>query len=158
SLIDLVGPKRTALGEGWFFTTRSTWCSGDEPVATMEFRILKFRPREADAQAEPAKEAEPDLGPVMRPVIWPDTAFFWAGTAIGGLRIQSCGDCGALRHPPGPMCMECGSLNPKYVVAAGTGEVFSYVVHHHPPVPGKRLPIAIALVELTEGVRVLAEM
>jgi hypothetical protein len=54
--------------------------------------------------------------------------------------------------------MECGSPNPKYVVAAGTGEVFSYVVHHHPPVPGKRLPIVIALVELTEGVRVLGEM
>lgn len=158
SLVELIGPKRTALGEGWFFTTRSTWYSGDEPVATMDFRILKFRPREAGGQAQPAKQAEPDLGPVMRPVISPDTAFFWAGTAIGELRIQSCGDCGALRHPPGPMCMECGSPNPKYVVAAGTGEVFSYVVHHHPPVPGKRLPIVIALVELTEGVRMLAEM
>lgn len=158
SLLDLIGPKRTALGEGWFFTTRSTWYSGDEPVATMDFRILKFRPREADVDAQPPKQAEPDLGPVMRPVISPDTAFFWAGTAIGELRIQSCGDCGVLRHPPGPMCMECGSPNPKYVVAAGTGEVFSYVVHHHPPVPGKRLPIVIALVQLTEGPRVLAEM
>jgi uncharacterized OB-fold protein/acyl dehydratase len=158
SLIDLIGPKRTALGDGWFFTTRSTWYSGDEAVATMDFRILKFRPREAGGHALPAKRVEPDLGPVMRPVISPDTAFFWAGTAAGELRIQSCGDCGALRHPPGPMCMECGSPNPKYVVAAGTGEVFSYVVHHHPPVPGKRLPIVIALVELTEGVRVMAEM
>jgi uncharacterized OB-fold protein/acyl dehydratase len=158
SLIDLIGPKRTALGEGWFFTTRSTWYSGDEPVATMDFRILKFRPREAGAVAQQPTQAEPDLGPVMRPVISADTAFFWAGTAIGELRIQCCGDCGALRHPPGPMCMECGSPNPKFVVAAGTGEVFSYVVHHHPPVPGKRLPIVIALVELTEGVRVLAEM
>jgi uncharacterized OB-fold protein/acyl dehydratase len=158
SLIDLIGPKRTALGEGWFFTTRSTWYSGGEPVATMDFRILKFRPREAGAQAQPTKQAELNLGPVMRPVISPDTAFFWAGTAVGEMRIQSCGDCGALRHPPGPMCMECGSPNPKYVVAHGTGEVFSYVVHHHPPVPGKRLPIVIALVELTEGVRVLAEM
>jgi hypothetical protein len=43
-------------------------------------------------------------------------------------------------------------------VAAGTGTVFSYVVHHHPPVPGKRLPLVIALVELDEGVRVLGEM
>ena len=158
SLIDLIGPKRTALGDGWFFTTRSTWYSCDEAVATMDFRILKFRPREAGGQPPPAKRDEPDLGPVMRPVVSPDTAFFWAGTAVGELRIQSCGDCGALRHPPGPMCMECGSPNPKYVVAAGTGEVFSYVVHHHPPVPGKRLPIVIALVELTEGVRVMAEM
>src|SRR5690348_1779125 len=50
SLLDVTGPKRTALGEGWFVTTRSTWYAGDEPVATMDFRILKFRPRPAQAQ------------------------------------------------------------------------------------------------------------
>ena len=43
-LLDVTGPKRTALGEGWFVTTRSTWFSAGEPVATMDFRILKFRP------------------------------------------------------------------------------------------------------------------
>jgi uncharacterized OB-fold protein/acyl dehydratase len=164
SLTDLVGPKRTALGEGWFFTTRHTWYSAGEAVATMDFRILKFAPPQADQQARTPAPAGPDLaGPdlastVMRPVISPDTAFFWAGTAVGDLRIQSCGDCAALRHPPGPMCLECGSPNPRYVVAAGTGEVFSYIVHHHPPVPGKRLPMVLALVELTEGVRVLGEL
>jgi uncharacterized protein len=160
-LTDLAGPKQTALGEGWFFTTRNTWYGGDEPVATMDFRILKFRPsagRSEPRSARSAQQPEPDLGAVMRPVISPDTSFFWAGTAAGELRIQSCADCGTLRHPPGPMCLQCGSPNPKYVVAAGTGEVFSYVVHHHPPVPGKRLPLVIALVELTEGVRVLGEM
>ena len=44
------------------------------------------------------------------------------------------------------------------MVAAGSGTVFSYVVHHHPPVPGKKLPLVIALAELDEGVRVLGEM
>ncbi len=158
-LIDLAGPKRTALGEGWFFTTRNTWYSGDEPVATMDFRILKFRPPEPGQ--EPGRPAPPPAagsGPVMRPVISPDTAFFWAGTAARELRIQRCTECGALRHPPGPMCLECGSPKPDYVVAAGTGEVFSFIVHHHPPVPGKRLPMVLALVELTEGVRVLGEL
>ena len=48
--------------------------------------------------------------------------------------------------------------NGGYVVAAGTGEVFSYVVHHHPPVPGKRLPMVVALVQLPEGVRMVGEM
>ncbi len=162
SLIDLIGPKRTALGEGWFFTTRNTWYSGDEAVATMDFRILKFRPAaaagERASQPPAAQAAVPPGGFVMRPVISPDTRFFWHGMSAGELRIQHCGACGALRHPPGPMCPQCGSADPGYVRAAGRGTVFSYVVHHHPPVPGKQLPLVIALVELDEGVRLLAEM
>jgi hypothetical protein len=164
ALIGLTGPKQTALGEGWFFTTRQTWYTGDEVVATMDFRILKFRPQRSGNPAASAREsgtaakAAAPGGFVMRPVVSPDTAFFWEGTRQGELRIQQCADCGALRHPPGPMCTSCGSPSPKYIVASGTGEVFSYVVHHHPPVPGKKLPLVIALVELDEGVRVLAEM
>jgi hypothetical protein len=151
-LLDVTGPKRTALGEGWFVTTRSTWFSADEPVATMDFRILKFRPSQ-----EPPTHA--NLTSPMLPLVTPDTAFFWDGTAVGELRIQRCAACGALRHPPGPMCPACGEASDGgYTVAAGTGEVFSYVVHHHPPVPGKRLPMVVALVQLPEGVRILGEM
>jgi len=95
----------------------------------------------------------------MRPQVTSDTAFFWAGTLAGELRIQRCPACGALRHPPGPMCPACGTPGDGgYVVAAGTGEVFSYVVHHHPPVPGKKLPLVVALVQLPEGVRMVGEM
>ena len=52
-LLDVTGPKRTALGEGWFVTTRSTWFSAGEPVATMDFRILKFRPPPPPTTAPP---------------------------------------------------------------------------------------------------------
>ncbi len=31
-------------------------------------------------------------------------------------------------------------------------------MHHHPPVPGKRLPMVVALVQLPEGVRMVGEM
>ena len=167
-LLDVTGPKRTALGEGWFVTTRSTWFSGDEPVATMDFRILKFRPPDPAPVPDLASTAAPPPEPAMLPLITPDTAFFWDGTAAGELRIQRCARCGALRHPPGPMCPACGEASTAgvaggaggegYTVAAGTGEVFSYVVHHHPPVPGKRLPMVVALVQLPEGVRILGEM
>jgi uncharacterized OB-fold protein len=157
-LLDVTGPKRTALGEGWFVTTRSTWFSADEPVATMDFRILKFRPPDPAATPPPAAARENPTSPML-PLITPDTAFFWDGTAAGELRIQRCAACGALRHPPGPMCPACGAASDGgYTVAAGTGEVFSYVVHHHPPVPGKRLPMVVALVHLPEGVLILGEM
>jgi uncharacterized OB-fold protein len=145
-LADVVGPKRTALGDGWFVTTLSTWYVDAEPVAEMMFRVLKFKPESA---APPG---------VLRPVVSQDTAFFWDGAAAGELRVQRCGVCKALRHPPGPACPECGALEPEYVVASGFGEVYSYVVHHHPPVPGRELPFVIALVELDEGVRMVAEL
>ena len=160
-LTDVVGPKRTALGEGWFVTTVSTWSvgSGDdaEPVAEMMFRILKFRP---PAPPEPPKPPEPPAAPraVLRPVVNRDTEYFWAGMATGELRVWRCGECGLLRHPPGPMCPRCGAARPEHLVASGRGEVYSYVVHHHPPVPGRELPFVVALVALEEGVRVLGEL
>ncbi len=95
---------------------------------------------------------------VVRPMMNRDSQFFWDGTALGELRIQSCNVCEALRFPPGPACPDCGAFDRGYVVGLGTGTVFSYVVHRHPPVPGKDLPIVIALVDLDEGVRMVAEV
>jgi len=96
-------------------------------------------------------------GPV-RPVVNRDNAYFFEGTANGELRIQKCNACGVLRHPPGPACPECGAFDRGHVVAAGEGTVFSYLVHHAPQVPGKVLPLVIALVDLDEGVRMVAEV
>jgi hypothetical protein len=166
-LEDVVGPKTTALGVGWFFTTRTLWRVGDEVVAEMVFRLLKFRPQAADVPETPTVPAEGPsgrivdasayAGGVLRPVISRDTAFYWEGAQVGELRIQGWGE--TLRHPPGPMDPN-GDLGavPDYVVSPGAGTVFSFVVHHHPKVPGKRLPFVVALVELDEGVRVLGEL
>ncbi|KJK46756.1 DNA-binding protein [Lentzea aerocolonigenes] len=153
SLEDVTGPKKTGLGEGWFVTTRSTWWVGDEPVAEMRFRVLKFRPAE-----KAAPTPEPQATQVIRPSVNRDTQYFWDGCQQGELRIQRCGGCGLLRHPPGPMCPECGATKPKYLVSDGHGVVYSYVVHHHPQVPGKQTPFVIALIELDEGVRMLGEL
>jgi uncharacterized OB-fold protein len=162
-LESVVGPKRTGLGEGWFVTTHNTWYAGDEAVAEMRWRVLKFRPSTADSEGKaregsPAEVKAQPRTDVLTPVRSRDTAFFWDGTAGGELRIQRCAACGLLRHPPGPMCPSCGATSPDYVVAAGAGEVYSYVVHHHPPMPGRELPFVVALVELAEGVRVLGEL
>ena len=94
----------------------------------------------------------------MRPQRSLDTAYFWDGTSAGELRLQRCGSCGALRHPPGPACPECHALDRGYVVASGEGTVFSYAVHRHPPVPGQELPIVLALVDLPEGVRMVGRL
>ncbi|MER5645583.1 bifunctional MaoC family dehydratase N-terminal/OB-fold nucleic acid binding domain-containing protein [Streptosporangium sp. NPDC002524] len=237
-LTGVTGPKRTALGEGYFVTWNITWYADGEAVADMLFRVLKFRPREraggpgedatatttatggngaaasgnglppaseapsgtppaqagpaqdvsvqaAPAQAAPAtgtdatgteatgtdatnkdatggdttgKDASPRAPYPLRPAVNADTAFFWEGVAAGELRIQRCADCGELRHPPGPVCPSCRSAARTFVTASGEGEVYSYVVHHNPPVPGLRPPFVVAVVELPEGVRIVGNV
>jgi hypothetical protein len=46
ALDSVAGPKDTAMGEGYFVTSRNTWYVGSEVVATMLFRVLKFIPKE----------------------------------------------------------------------------------------------------------------
>lgn len=103
-------------------------------------------PSSAVAQARP------------RPAMSRDSAFFWEGAALGELRVQRCRSCGKLRHPPGPSCPGCRSLDWDYLVTAGRGRVYSYVVHHHPPLPAFEVPFVVAVVELEEGVRVVGDL
>ena len=44
------------------------------------------------------------------------------------------------------------------VAATGRGEVFSFVMPHHPAFPWFEYPYIVALVELEEGVRVVANL
>jgi uncharacterized protein len=153
---DVVGPKHTALGEGWFVNQHIIWRVGDEDVAEMNWRILKFKPRESeDSPAVVPADLDPDA--MMRPSMSRDTAFFWDGVKAHELRIQRLPD-GSLQHPPLPAVWQDKAEPIDYVVAGGTGTVFSFVVHHAPKVPGRTLPFVIALVELEEGVRMLGEL
>ena len=157
-LTDVVGPKNTALGEGFFITQKITWSVGDETVADMLWRIMKFKPAETAASAG-STTVPADLDPelMMRPAASKDTAFFWDGINAHEMRIQRRPD-GTLQHPPVPALWNDKDVPTDYVVASGKGTVFSFVVHHAPQVPGRTLPFVIALVELTEGVRMLGEL
>ncbi len=160
-LTDVVGPKRTALGEGFFITQRITWSVGDEDIAEMMWRIMKFRPAEQDQPAAPAVPEDLDPDKLLRPASSKDTKFFWDGVSAHELRIQRRPD-GTLQHPPVPAVWQPADHVPAagvdYVVSSGEGTVFSYVVHHAPKVPGRTLPFVVALVELDEGVRMLGEL
>lgn len=155
-LTDVVGPKQTALGEGFFITQKITWQSGGEDVAEMVWRIMKFRPRDS-APSVSAVPADLDPEQMIRPAASRDTAFFWDGINAHELRIQKRPD-GTLQHPPAPALWNDKDVPTDYVVASGKGTVFSFVVHHAPQVPGRTLPFVIALVDLEEGVRMLGEL
>ena len=156
-LTDVVGPKNTALGEGYFISQRITWQVGDEDVAEMDWRILKFRPADADQSPTASVPQDLDADAMMRPASSRDTKFFWDGVNAHELRIQKRAD-GTLQHPPVPALWQDKESPVDYLVASGKGTVFSFVAHHAPKVPGRTLPFVIALVELEEGVRMLGEL
>jgi uncharacterized OB-fold protein/acyl dehydratase len=157
-LTDVIGPKTTALGEGYFINQKITWQVGDEDVAEMNWRIMKFRPAEQDSAPAAAQVPDDlDAATMMRPASSKDTRFFWDGVNAHELRIQKRGDR-TLQHPPVPALWLEPGRETDYVVASGKGTVFSFVVHHAPKVPGRTLPFVIALVELEEGVRMLGEL
>jgi len=149
--------KATALGIGYFVETRTRYSDQHgEEVGSMVFRVLKFKPAQAPrpkgADGAPAKP-----GRIRAPRSF-DNGWWWEAIDAGRLLIQKCRGCGLLRHPPRPMCHACHSLEWEGVESSGRGSVNSWVVLHHPPIPGYELPIAIAVIDLEEGTRIVANI
>lgn len=160
TVIESISPEKvTGLGAGRFIETRTTFTDQNgKRVGEMVFRVLKFKPaQQAQAGAETAKAA-PAKPTRIPPVLGHDNQWWWDAIRGGELRIQRCKSCGTLRHPPRPMCGECQSLEWDTVQASGRGTVNSFVVVHYPPVPGYDLPLAVALVDLEEGTRLVANV
>lgn len=149
--IDAVSPrKRTALGDGHFLTLRKEYVDQDErPVATELFRMLRFAPPSAPT---PRRTGVPPL------VRTQDNAFWFEGAADGRLLIQRCADCGQLRHPPGPACPVCRSFRWDAVESTGRGTLHSWTIVHHPHDPAFGQPVAVGLIDLEEGTRLVADV
>jgi uncharacterized OB-fold protein len=83
-----------------------------------------------------------------------DDARFWSFVAAGELRVQRCGACATFRHPPRPVCAECGSTESEWVTASGRGVVWSFTVIHPPTLPAfaDRTPHGAVVVRLDEAV------
>lgn len=150
--------KTTALGTGFFITELSRhYNQNKELVGEMRFRVFKYKPHQ---KPEPVKEGsgKPPKIKRLRPILNGDNNFFWDGVKENKLLIQRCTSCETLRHPPGPMCPHCQSMEWDTVESSGKGEVFSYVVMHYPPIPPFDYPNPIALIELEEGSRLVTQL
>jgi uncharacterized OB-fold protein len=90
----------------------------------------------------------PDITPRMRP--------FYEAATERRLVIQECLACGTTRFPAVDTCSECLASNMRWVTAAGTGDVFSFVIMHqiYHPWFAERAPYVVAQIKLTEGPRV----
>lgn len=95
-----------------------------------------------------------------KPVPDQDSLPFWEGCREHRLLLQRCPDCGEVRYPPRPMCPACSAIGADWVQASGRGEVYSWVIPHHPvhPAVADRVPYNVVLVELEEGPRMVSNL
>ena len=167
AVVDVSERKTTALGSGYFVTTLTEFANeAGEPIGEWKFRIFCFRLHEPSADELAKKQATKDqlaktprhllLRP--RPAVMRETAFFWEGCKARELRIQQCGGCSRLSHPPVVRCPACGSYELRHTVASGRATLYSFVEPVYPPMPFMSYPYVVGLVELAEGTRLLTNI
>jgi uncharacterized OB-fold protein len=91
----------------------------------------------------------------------PHAQAFWQHVQEGQIIYSRCcaDHCGAPHFPPKARCDACDSDRLEMRQAAGTGTIFSITVVHRPPSDALRqyAPYGIALVDLDEGFRMMAQ-
>lgn len=89
----------------------------------------------------------------------PETQPFWDATARGELHLQRCRPCDAHYFPPRPFCPTCHGDDVVWERLSGRGRLHTYLINHR-PAPGfeDEAPYAIAVVELDEGPRMMANI
>lgn len=96
----------------------------------------------------PAPQGTPDAGP------------YWQAAQDGQLVMQHCYGCGTYRFFPSHICPECGSDEQVWGPCSGRGTVYSLTIVHRAPSPAfrKNVPYVVALVDLEEGPRMMANI
>jgi uncharacterized OB-fold protein len=111
----------------------------------------------SDTRPSAASETRVTPKPVPKPT--PDTAPYWEGTARGELRVQRCNACERAYFYPRPYCPHCSLDDVSWITASGRGRLHTYLISHRPaPGFGDQVPYAIAVVELEEGPRMMANI
>ena len=91
------------------------------------------------------------------PTITPETAHFWDGAKAGELCLQRCTPHGHVYFPPRFFCPRCGSRDIAVIKASGRAKLHSYIINHM-KAPGFTPPFVVAVVELEEGVKMMANI
>lgn len=88
------------------------------------------------------------------------TAPYWDAAREGRLVVQECRTCGQAWHPPLPRCPRCHCADLGWRPVSGNGTVYTYTVVRHPThfAFADKIPYVLALVELTEGPRLVTAL
>ncbi len=90
----------------------------------------------------------------------PETQAFRDACRDGRLTFQRCRDCKQAQFYPRAICSHCQSAQLDIATSAGRGQVYSFTVVHRAPSAEfrSRVPYVLALIDLDEGFRVMANI
>lgn len=94
------------------------------------------------------------------PVPDADTQPYWDAVAEQRLVVPRCRSCDRWVWLPRPLCPDCHQPDPAWTEVTGEGRLLSWTVVHPPvlPVWAEDVPFTVALVELSEGVRMVGRV
>ena len=105
-------------------------------------------------------QSQPDLWPVYMPARETWSKPFWESLSQGTLLLQQCNHCNVTCYPPVDVCCtKCGTTM-IWFQASGKAKLWSWTTFHHEFYPGYPLspPYTVMIVELPEGIRMLASL
>ena len=102
----------------------------------------------------------PDEMPV--PAVNAETNGWWEEASKHRLVVERCTDCGRTRHPPGPVCPQCRSMESEWFRLPGTGTVFTFTVVRQAFIPAlaEKIPYVVMALDLdgAEGARMVSNL
>lgn len=96
----------------------------------------------------------------LEPPVTEEAETFWSATKRRELVLPWCTSCEKAFWYPRPVCPRCLRPDIDWRQASGRGAVYAVSVMHRPAHPGMagRVPYAVALVDLDEGIRMLTNV
>jgi uncharacterized OB-fold protein len=87
-------------------------------------------------------------------------AEFWRAASEGVLLVPRCAECDRTFWHPRPRCPYCGSRRVGWIPGSGRGTLHTFTVVRQSADPyfATRLPYAVGIVELDEGVRIMSNI
>ncbi len=85
---------------------------------------------------------------------------YWSAANENRLVMQCCDACGRWQCYPRPFCVHCESDRIRWKDVSGRGTIYTFTINYRAPNPfmKARLPYVVAVVELDEGVRMMANI
>ena len=98
--------------------------------------------------------------PLIHPYVDETNRGYWESLKKHVISVQKCKNCGQRLHPPRPMCPQCLSADMGWTPAASKGVIHTWVTFTSPrsAYPGIKCPYAVAVVELDDGIRIVANI